>query len=515
MGKLRGKAAMGAGKLVTQCLVGSMLVAGILVLTSQAAAAAAQTSSGSVTCSLSGVVRFSPPLSRSGGGTHASRVTASLSYCTSNSGIVESLSSGRLRGVFASSPFSCSSSSQTGAALSGVVRWQGTAWPHGGIGRTTVEDGGAVGSFPGGAVVSLQVPAALSGCAGGKVRSAIVSGTISIGQECAGVDGPITVYPMVPPICGAQNYMPTSITTGPDGALWYTTNRNNLIGRTTTAGVTTLYPLPYLWDGEWGNGGITAGSDGALWFIANSGLAIGRITTSGSVSTFPLPSGVGLASAVTSGPDGAMWFTTNNNAGPNAIGQLTTSGQMTMFTDPSLGTANWNSDDHRYLWDITSGPDGALWFSMEYASNEGQDWIGTISTSGAVTTYLLPFAAAPTALTAGPDGAIWFGTDAYGVIGRVTTSGVFSEFSDPSQIGQVLGMTAGPDGALWFTNYSVPGDTGFVPYPPIGRIATDGTITTYGNPYVEEGAMGITAGPDGAMWFSDHINDSIGRVSVP
>jgi streptogramin lyase len=25
----------------------------------------------------------------------------------------------------------------------------------------------------------------------------------------------------------------------------------------------------------------------------------------------------------------------------------------------------------------------------------------------------------------------------------------------------------------------------------------------------------VDAGPDGAIWFNDHLNDSIGRISVP
>jgi virginiamycin B lyase len=290
----------------------------------------------------------------------------------------------------------------------------------------------------------------------------------------------------------------------------------------TTAGVTTLYPAPTRGQGTWGNGGITAGSDGALWFIADSGAAVGRITTSGSVSTFPLPTGSGFATAITSGPDGALWFTFLNTNGSNAIGRFTTSGQMTLFTDQSLGTAKWNSSNHRVMSDITSGPDGALWFTSEYASNvvgPGAASIGRISISGVVTQYPIPFDANPGPLTAGPDGAIWFGgSDINGgnAIGRVTTFGQFSEYSgQPGQIGQVLGITAGPDGALWFTNYTVQGDTGFAPIPPIGRITTDGTITTYGSPYVETGAMGITAGPDGAVWFNDHVYDTIGRVAVP
>jgi virginiamycin B lyase len=238
-------------------------------------------------------------------------------------------------------------------------------------------------------------------------------------------------------------------------------------------------------------------------------MAIGRMTTSGSVTTFPLSEG--YSTAITAGPDGALWFTVNNNDGPNGIGRITTAGQMTIFTAPSLGTGNWNTNDHVFLWDITSGPNGALWFSMEYASNyTSPAWIGTITTSGAVTTYLIPFAADPSDLTAGPGGAIWFGNFAVDEIGRVTTSGHFSEFYGPAEVGYVLGMAAGPDGAVWFTNYSGVDGPGL---PPIGRITATGKITTYRGNRVR-GTTDITAGADGAMWFIDQLNDTIGRVSV-
>jgi virginiamycin B lyase len=137
-----------------------------------------------------------------------------------------------------------------------------------------------------------------------------------------------------------------------------------------------------------------------------------------------------------------------------------------------------------------------------------------MTTSGEFTTYSIPFGDPPTALTAGPDGAIWFGTDGWDVIGRVTTSGVFSEYTAPGDVGQVSGITTGPDGALWFTNYTVPGDSGVKALPPIGRITTSGSITTYESPSVQ-GALSITVGSDGAMWFNDHLNDAIGRISVP
>ena len=71
-------------------------------------------------------------------------------------------------------------------------------------------------------------------------------------------------------------------------------------------------------------------------------------------------------------------------------------------------------------------------------------------------------------------------------------------------IDDATGITAGPDGALWFANYG---------NSSIGRIDTSGNVTNYtgtgiGNPF------SITAGPDGALWFTNFGNNSIGRIDT-
>ena len=79
----------------------------------------------------------------------------------------------------------------------------------------------------------------------------------------------------------------------------------------------------------------------------------------------------------------------------------------------------------------------------------------------------------------GPDGALWFTEQALGRIGRISTTGVLQEFAIPNTSGVAQGeygspaprfITAGPDGALWFTDG---GDES------IGRITTDGQISEY------------------------------------
>jgi virginiamycin B lyase len=66
------------------------------------------------------------------------------------------------------------------------------------------------------------------------------------------------------------------------------------------------------------------------------------------------------------------------------------------------------------------------------------------------------------------------------------------------------GITAGPDGALWFSN---PRNRS------IGRITTYGWVTSYrghgiGNPWP------ITAGPDGALWAGNWNTHSISRITA-
>ena len=87
-------------------------------------------------------------------------------------------------------------------------------------------------------------------------------------------------------------------------------------------------------------------------------------------------------------------------------------------------------------------------------------------------------------------------------IGRITTAGVITEYSATSN-SDPFGITAGPDGALWFTETF---------NGKIGRITTAGLITEYpvsaafGQPNM------ITAGPDGALWFTAIIGFNVARA---
>jgi len=74
------------------------------------------------------------------------------------------------------------------------------------------------------------------------------------------------------------------------------------------------------------------------------------------------------------------------------------------------------------------------------------------------------------------------------------------DYADPVP----TGIAAGPDGALWFTD--IGNDT-------IGRMTTQGAFTFYHTG--EELSIGIASGPDGALWFTTAqygANAFIGRI---
>jgi streptogramin lyase len=170
---------------------------------------------------------------------------------------------------------------------------------------------------------------------------------------------------------------------------------------------------------------------------------------------------------------------------------------------------------------ITAGPDGNLWFTwfanfIDPATgrliDQGSGGIGRITPKGAVTKFPAGVGAFPS-ITAGPDGNLWFTTSG-NRIGRITTKGVVTEFPLGPGILEVPAITGGPDGNVWFPEV--------VPDPAepncsnctvthIGRITPAGVVSHF-SAGVPDNNFGITAGPDGNVWFT-HLGEGIGRIT--
>jgi hypothetical protein len=156
----------------------------------------------------------------------------------------------------------------------------------------------------------------------------------------------------------ADGSYPVDITSGPDGALWFTESTANKIGRITTTGTITEFAVP---TADSSPGGIAAGSDGALWFTEQSGNKIGRISVSGTITEYPSAGG---PISITPGADGALWFTEYFGV---KIGRITTAGVITQYPVPTAG----------YLQGITAGPRGGIWFTENSANRIAQVLIQT------------------------------------------------------------------------------------------------------------------------------------------
>lgn len=261
------------------------------------------------------------------------------------------------------------------------------------------------------------------------------------------------------------------------GALWFAPANSGVttgeggIGEITTSGSVSEFPAS-------SDGAIAAGPDGNVW-VDDSG-AIDSVSPTGAIQQLDYPDGWGPAAAITAGPDGALWIAGADANGNPAIGRMTTSGSFTSYSVPQ--NSDW------YVRDITAGPDGALWFTeIDQSDSLTAGWIGRITTQGQVSEWRIPPDASgnhlyPISITTGPDGALWFTND-YSTeggpvdIGRITTTGKFS-FYYLAQGGNFGGpIISGPDGRLWI-GFGFAGIGRLAPGTPPGQL-------TWGTPALQ------------------------------
>jgi streptogramin lyase len=208
--------------------------------------------------------------------------------------------------------------------------------------------------------------------------------------------GAVTSYPITDP-----TFDTVGITLGPDDQMWFTeeqpSNCNPTCSYVARIGVMSAggmmlaeYPLP----GATSRAGqLTAGPDGNIWFTDPLNDVVGKITTAGAITEYPVAS---AGFGITTGPDGNIWFTEDK-----AIGQITPGGVLTEFPAPvQLG----------HVYDITPGADGNLWFTEWFSDGTTSiPKIGQITPSGTITEFpLAPSATQLDGITLGADGNLWF-----------------------------------------------------------------------------------------------------------
>lgn len=310
------------------------------------------------------------------------------------------------------------------------------------------------------------------------------------------------------------------MTTGPDGALWFTDIGANSIGRIDpTTRTLQRFPLTRPASNPMA---ITVGSDNALWFVEQGYSSIGRIDQRGEIREYSTPWGRFDPYALGEGPDGAVWFPATRGY----VGRLTIAGALSLHAVPTT--------DDRILG-IVTGHDGLLWAIGEFGYFR-------YSANGEVSLFQLP-SGLPHSVASCPDGHLWM--PSFGPLGtretyrifRVATDGDAVEVRIPNPVASQESTPATPMPRLG----TIPvracpgGRCGPGPPPPLtfgvagcskasvwfwigdvrlGRIDTKTLdVVEYGLDQLYPAAAGEPRGD--LIWYQDERSGMIYEISVP
>ncbi|TWC12501.1 MULTISPECIES: hypothetical protein [unclassified Pseudomonas] len=262
--------------------------------------------------------------------------------------------------------------------------------------------------------------------------------------------------------------MPTRITNGPDGKLWFRAGPNT-IGCIEVDGRKRLYKRP---DGK-DFLDIVAGPGGRIWYCDSLGAVVGHISTDGtfesreialdrrshpshmtvhangevwvsganSVISVILPSGgVRVLHSVKNqglvfGSDGRMW-----GVGRARIFSLDADGQLVF--DMALDPDGW------HLVSPILSASGELWF-VDFERYR----VSHLLPNGDVVEFNLGADRKPNCLAAGPDGAIWGIVRGAAQIFRLAPDGSFSVLDAPQGDSGLIDIVMGPDSNLWMIDH--------------------------------------------------------------
>lgn len=265
---------------------------------------------------------------------------------------------------------------------------------------------------------------------------------------------------------------PETIVYGPDGAYWFVETEVGQIGRITTNGVVTEYPINLGFSEPLG---ITVGPDSNLWFTEYNIDRVARITTNGVITQYPLPAGI-YPTCITRGPDQRLWVI-DFGTPSYVVGTPTNGGILALTlggTNGLIATNYYNSNltVHSRPGNIITGPDANLYFTEQLAGR-----IGKITTNGAITeSPYFPTNCQPWDIIPGPDGALWFTEANSNKLGRIdTTLTITNEYLLPTNFAGLTldypgGLIVGPDKNFWYTD---------PPASCITQVVLNGTNLTY------------------------------------
>ena len=223
-----------------------------------------------------------------------------------------------------------------------------------------------------------------------------------------------------------------------DGALWYTGQMTNMLGRIDPkTGVIKEFPLKTAHSGPHG---LVEDKSGNIWYTGNTGGLIGKLDPkTGAVTEYPMPDPqVGDPHTLIFDQAGILWFTAQ---AANRVGRLDPkTGEIKLLTPPTANSRPYG---------MAVNSKGTV-FYVAFGANI----IGTVDPKTlAITEHRLPDAASrPRRITITADDIVWYADFSRGYLGRMdTTTAKVTEYLSPSGTkSQPYGMSV-IDGAIWYS----------------------------------------------------------------
>jgi virginiamycin B lyase len=287
------------------------------------------------------------------------------------------------------------------------------------------------------------------------------------------------------------SFQPGFIAAGADGNLWFTGSGVAKVGRLTPAGSESDYTISSAAKTEL----IAAGPDG-VWFTEPLAGSIGRITASGALKEFhvvPGPYSLLTFYQIAAGSDGAVWFSEPER---RSLGRLTPSGAYSEVPLPPVAAlANAPAGP----LGVSPGPAGVIWFTAVAGSAQpAGNVLGEIDAADKVTYHVIPEPASLTVslLTRASDDSLWMystGTQTLpSAVGHYEAGLPIRTFDVPGKTDEAYGLAAA-GATAWFTQLTS---------GTVLSINSAGHFTSYTIPIHPLLLTGLTATPDGALWFA-------------
>ncbi len=288
--------------------------------------------------------------------------------------------------------------------------------------------------------------------------------------------------------------LPHDPAVGADGALWYTAQKANRIGRLDPAdGRITEFELP---TSDSGPHGLAADRDGNIWYTGNYAGLIGRLDVkTGHVTEYRMPDPRAKdPHTPVFDQRGMLWFTVQRG---NMVGRLDpASGKIELREVPTPDATPYG---------MAVNHEGVPFF-CEFGTNK----LASIDPRTLrIREYALPSGARPRRLAVADDDSVYYTDHARGYLGRLDprTGQVRERASPGGTTSKPYGITITQDGMVWYSEPGVEPNT-IIRFDPRRQVFARTAIPSGGGV-----VRNMAAAPDGRIYIACSGKNKVGVVA--